>query len=43
MSNGFEYASMPKDAFVLKFGELNNTLYIVLGGKVSVWGPMTDA
>ena len=43
LSNGFEYASIPKDSFVLKYGDHNKILYIVLSGKVSVWEPMTDA
>lgn len=39
--NGLEYMCLPKDSFVLKYGDEGDLFYIILKGRCSVWIPTT--
>ena len=39
--NGLEYQCMPKNSFVLKYGQEGDLFYIILKGRCSVWIPVS--
>lgn len=39
--NGLQYAYVPKDSFVIRYGEQGDSFYIILKGTVSVWAPVS--
>lgn len=39
--SGLEYQAMPKESFVIRYGEEGDMFFIILKGRVSVWVPMS--